>query len=1191
MWTENQQMAIDARVSDNLVSAAAGSGKTAVMVERIVNRVVSGEVNIDKLLVVTYTNAAASELKSRLMQKIMEKLDTCENADNLNRQLMLINSASICTIHSFCLEILRNNFHRIGLDPGFKIADTGETELAKKEILDKIFNEYYENSDAEFLNLVDRYTAKNDFALMEIIFNMYDFSMSTPKGVNFIKENAEKFENDDFWIDAIYKSAMLKAKKAVAFYECALELCEFDENLVKIREIIENEKSMFENLLRKKTWNEAYEAMFCFDFATMRFSKKADANDCEKIKYYRNLAKQIHKNIAENFFTDTLENLKRDIKLTAPSVKKLSEVMLRFYEEFSKYKLDKNTVDFTDLEHMALKLLYNDNKPSDIANSYMERFEEIYVDEYQDCNSVQEAIFSSISRKNAGKPNMFMVGDMKQSIYRFRGSEPALFKAKSDSYSDYGSGDGKYNKIVLNKNFRSRDTILTAVNSVFRQLMCLGCGELSYTEEEYLYYNENSYEAVNEDMNFVDVVIIDEKKTDYDETDLEDFSEDLNSTQAEAVYVANRIKEMVSSGEYKVFDTSSKTYRPIRYSDIVILLRSVKGFAEVFNDILTTAQIPVYCDVGSGYFDSPEIAFLISYLKIIDNPYDDIALLSVMRHPVYSFTDDDFVTLRMENKEGFFYNSVLSYAKNNDDELSKKINDFIFELKDFYDHSKYLSADKLLWNIVEATDYMSYLSFLPNAELKKANVKSLFNRAHDFEKTDYKGIFNFIKYIDNLKKNNTDVDSAKVLGDDENVVRIMSIHKSKGLEFPVVFLSRSAKNFNVRDSYEKILFHKEIGIGVKYIDVNTRLSYSLPHRNIIKEKMMSESISEEMRVLYVALTRAREKLIITGTFKNADKKINDTAIRLFGENDVIDDVVSLSARSYLDWILMAVMRNKNCQFVKIYNFDHIVDDGSMFNISIIPKSELILEIDEGTQKRDFSLLNKADCDALIKSRLQYVYPYSHLKEVPANMSVTELKRLENEREDIYTFFNQHKLKTPSFMTDTNIPSGADIGTYTHLVMEKLDFNKTSTVDDIKLQLEEIVRKGFLNENQAEYVKCENIYNLFSSPLGKRMKNALVLKREFSFKYLMNVSEINNELNDDEKIVVQGMIDVYFEDENGGIVIVDYKTDKVKNNINDLVSRYAPQLKFYEKALQKSLGKNVSEKHLFFMDTGDIIAVD
>ena len=438
MWTENQQMAIDARVSDNLVSAAAGSGKTAVMVERIVNRVVSGEVNIDKLLVVTYTNAAASELKSRLMQKIMEKLDTCENADNLNRQLMLINSASICTIHSFCLEILRNNFHRIGLDPGFKIADTGETELAKKEILDKIFNEYYENSDEEFLNLVDRYTAKNDFALMEIIFNMYDFSMSTPKGVNFIKENSEKFENDDFWIDAIYKSAMLKAKKAVAFYECALELCEFDENLLKIREIIENEKSMFENLLRKKTWNEAYEAMFCFDFATMRFPKKADANDCEKIKYYRNLAKQIHKNIAENFFTDTLENLKRDIKLTAPSVKKLSEVMLRFYEEFSKYKLDKNTVDFTDLEHMALKLLYNDNKPSDIANSYMERFEEIYVDEYQDCNSVQEAIFSSISRKNAGKPNMFMVGDMKQSIYRFRMARPEIFMEK---YNRYGKDE------------------------------------------------------------------------------------------------------------------------------------------------------------------------------------------------------------------------------------------------------------------------------------------------------------------------------------------------------------------------------------------------------------------------------------------------------------------------------------------------------------------------------------------------------------------------------------------------------------------------------------------------------------------------------------------------------------------------------------------------------------------------------
>jgi len=1194
MWTENQSQAICAKVADNLVSAAAGSGKTAVMVERILQRVLNGEVDIDKILVVTYTNAAASELKSRLMQKIMAELDTSEDAENLNRQLVLINNAAICTIHSFCMEILKNNFHRLGLDPGFKIADEGEMELARREVLNKIFDEYYENSDKDFLNLVDRYTAKNDAALMNMVLGIYDFSLSTPEGVDFVCNKAEEFTKDRNWTDAIFSLVISNAKKAVRFYEDAIELCEFDENLVKTREILENEKEMFSYLVRQKNWDDAYNAMSCFDFQRMTISRKADERDKQRISYLRDSAKEIYSDISKNYLTGKLEDLLIDIEKTAPAVKKLSEIVLCFQERFSAYKKEKNNVDFSDLEHMALSLLYSeDGTPSDIAKSYMERFLEIYVDEYQDCNSVQEAIFSSISRKNIDSPNMFMVGDMKQSIYRFRGSEPTLFKNKADKYPLYGMGDGKYNKIILNKNFRSRDAVLSGVNSIFRQLMCPDCGELCYNEEEFLYYNENSYEDVNDDMKSVDVVIIDEKKKDSFVTEkTDDFSDELSSTQAEAVYIANRIKDMVSGGDYKVFDTESKSYRPIRYSDIVILLRSVRGYAEVFNDILTTAEIPVYCDISSGYFDTPEISFLINFLKIIDNPYDDIALLSVMRHPVFAFSDDDFVTMRLEERNGFFYNAVTAYASSHKDELSEKLNAFMDMLSALYDRSKYLSADKLVWNIVEDTNYMSYLSFLPNSKLKKANVRALFNRAHDFEKTDFKGIFNFIKYVDSLKKNSSDADSAKILGDDENVVRIMSIHKSKGLEFPVVFVARSAKNFNVRDSYEKILLHKDLGVGVNYIDVNTRLSYPLPQKNLIKEKMISESISEEMRVLYVALTRAREKLIVTGSFKNASKKTGEIAVKLASEDDVIDSLVSSKAKSYLEWILMSVMRNKNSDFVKEYDFKHIVNDGSRFSVFLISKEDLILEIDEGEEKRSFALLKAQDnCDDFVKERLEYVYPYSNLSDVPANMSVTELKRLENEKEDIYNFFNTHKLKTPSFLNDNLTPTSADIGTYTHLVMEKLDFARTQTICDIMRQLDDIVAGGFLTEKQADFVKCENIWRLFSSDIGEQMKKATVLRREFGFKHLMKASEIRDDISDDsETIVVQGMIDAYFENENGEVVIVDYKTDKVKNNLDDLSSRYAPQLKFYQKALEKSLGKPVKEKYLFFLDSGDVVRV-
>lgn len=1178
MWTINQQNAIDANCADNLVSAAAGSGKTAVMVERIVKRVLSGAVDIDKLLVVTFTNAAASELKSRLMSKIMEALDTSDNPDYLNRQLMLINNASICTIDSFCLNVLRNNFYKIGLDPSVKIADNAELELIKNDVLNSIFEEYYDKGDPEFLKIVDCYTNKSDSDLMDIILSLFAFTNSLPEGVSKLSELREKFSDNAPWEQYYVKKAHAISRKAMAHYDKAINNASFAEEFEKIKAQLCDEKNNYYFVLKASAWAEVQKAVSCFEFPTLRFPPKTP--DCDKlpIKEPREAGKKLREELMDDFSV-SYSDLCKDIGLTTVTLNKIVEITMKFAEKFANAKRDRGLVDFTDVEHMTLGLLQNsDGTPSDTAKQLMEKYAEIYVDEYQDCNGVQEKLFSLISRANVGSPNMFMVGDMKQSIYGFRGSEPSLFKQKSDAYSPYGEGEGKYNKIVLNQNFRSRRGVINAVNSIFSQIMSEECGEMNYTEEEYLYYNDGSYDDNNPDFNKVDMVFIETKSDDEEGVSASgDFVEELKGIEAEAIFVANKIKEIVNDKNYLVYDKSAGKYRSAKYSDIVLLLRSAGNKAEVFNRILSMAQLPVYCELGGGYYDSPEVVFLINFLKIIDNPYDDIALLSVMRHPVVGFTDDEFVSVRLAKTKGYFYTSMLKYIKDNDDDLCAKLRQFIDSVKSYYKKSKYLPTDKLLWEIVKNTDYMSYLSFMYNAELRKANVKSLMSRAYEFEKTSYKGIFDFIRYIDSIKKNDKDAEPAKTLSDDEDVVRIMTIHKSKGLEFPIVFVCNSTKQFYDRDlKTDKILMHKDLGFGLNFYDFSNHYYYELPQKRFVKETKYREMWSEEMRVLYVALTRAREKLFITGAAKNISSRIDKLSAIIKDEEHLLSFEAVSSAKSYSDWLIMSALRN--------------LDDSSLFSLTILNKSDMILEIDDKSELRSFDA-SEADPENVEKVReiLDFVYPYASLENVASNMSVTELKRLENEDDDIYNFYRTTKLTTPIFYSGEHKLTAADIGTFTHLVMEKLDFTKTDTPEDIAMQVSKLTESGFLTETQASYIKCENIHRLFSTPIGKLMRScADNVKREFSFKYLMDASQIYPEAKSDEKIVIQGMIDAYFEDENGNLIIVDYKTDKVTNGVEVIKERYAPQLKYYRIALEKALGTNVSKTYLLLLDTGDVI---
>ena len=733
MWTTAQQNAINACCAGNLVSAAAGSGKTAVMVERIVSRVINGKADIDKMLVVTFTNAAASEMKSRLMNSILDALDGTNNPDRLNRQLMLINNADICTIDSFCLNVLRNNFYKLDLDPGFKIADSAELELVKHDVLKEIFEILYANEDVQFLKLIDCYTSRKDDELFELILKLHNFTNSMPEGVEQLDSMVEMFKDGSLWKNHFLSKARRLIEKAIECYDEAIEQCEYTPDFEKIKLLLLDEKNNYVMARKADNWDEMFTVLKTFEFGTLRFPKGTTDEEKEPIKMPREAAKSFKKEL-DKIFTSHSEQLEDDIQEAALSLKKLIEITKKFDLEFANAKSASGVIDFTDVEHMTLKLLRDDcGNQTELAKQLMDKYDEIYIDEYQDCNLVQEKIFSLVSRENIGKPNVFMVGDMKQSIYGFRGSQPDLFKQKAESFPAYSEGN-LYNKIVLNMNFRSTKTIIDAVNYVFSQVMSTSCGDIAYTEEEYLYYNENSSKSENQDTYHVDVILIETESDKQYDIVIED-TEDIKKTEAEAIYVSNKINSLVNSGEpYMVFDKSKKVYRPLKYSDIAILLRSGKSKVNTFDRILSAGGIPVYCDGGDSYFDTPEISFVVSFLKIIDNPYDDIALLSVMRHPVFHFSEDEFVSIRFAKTKGYFYNSVKAYINDNNDELSEKLMSFTNVLNGFYERSKFLSTDKLIWEIIRDTDYLSYLSFMPNPELKKANVKALMSKAFDFEK-------------------------------------------------------------------------------------------------------------------------------------------------------------------------------------------------------------------------------------------------------------------------------------------------------------------------------------------------------------------------------------------------------------------------------------------------------------------------
>ncbi|CZR72533.1 helicase-exonuclease AddAB subunit AddA [Clostridioides difficile] len=1268
-WTKEQLEVIESRECNLLVAAAAGSGKTAVLVERIIQMITSREnpIDIDKLLVVTFTNAAASEMRERIGDAIGKALDENPENKHLQNQLVLLNKSSITTIHSFCLDVIKSNFHRINLDPNFRIGDQTECAILKQEAIEEVFEDLYEERDEGFLNLVESYAERGgDKEVQDIILGIYSFAMASPEPKKWLIDSAERFnidENFDFsqsiWARAILDTVKIEINGLCLNMERALKEVESIEELETFAEKLSVEYKKIADISQacNKSWDEAYKKMASMSFenyvkGVKRISKDAPSyikESKEKAKTIRDKTKKSLESIVSATFNKDNDSIREEIKYLYNIVKPISSVVLRFEEEYSNKKREKGIIDFNDIEHFALNILTDvDEKgnivPSDIAVGYRNKFYEIFIDEYQDSNLVQEVLLKAVA--NTETPNRFMVGDVKQSIYRFRQAKPELFLQKYNNYND--KKGSSHRKIMLYKNFRSREEVVDAVNYIFENIMNENIGEIEYTEKERLNLGANfnvdtdeksiiggatEIHLIQKDSKLDDDIINDkDDRINNKENEIEE-EEKLDNIQLEARMVGNIIKDLMKVNEdgkiQKVYDKGIDGYRPVEFRDIVILLRATSAWAPVFADELMNMDIPTYADVGVGYFDTIEIKTILSLLQIIDNPMQDIPLISVLKSPIFGFTPEDLIDIRVQSKDKIFYEVLKSTAEYDgftdsqnenesefipSEECINKSKDFLIKLKEFKEKSMYMSTDEFIWYLYTRTGYYAYVGALPGGSQRQANLKVLFERAKQFEETSLKGIFNFVNFIEKLKKSSSDMGSAKTLGENANVVRIMSIHKSKGLEFPVVICSAMGKNFNTQDFKKSILYHHNLGYGPQFVDYERRISFPSIAKEALKSKINIENLSEEMRVLYVAFTRAKEKLIITGSTRNIQDSIKRWSNGI-ESLDTISQYEILKGKNFLDWIMPCVLRHRDLSNLleevgldAVFNVEH----NSKWYGKLWNKNDILVEKKSDEEKESIEeILEKIDVDnpdsdyySEIEEKLNYIYPYEFSTRKPATISVTEIKKIQNnyEEELINTIFEQKViLKKPLFIQNEEERekiSGTERGTIVHLVMEVLDLKNVSSVNDIKSQIRGFVSKGIITEKQASIVNPYKIYKFFASNIGKRMLNAEIINREKSIYAQVNMKDIyiyekliNNDdkkLYDNESVMLRGIVDAYFEEDNQ-IVLVDYKTDFVnEENINQIIEKYKKQLDLYADIIETLTGKSVKEKCIYLFGVDEAV---
>ena len=1136
----------------------------------------------------TFTNAAASEMRERILNAIYKKIEEEPTNLRLQKQITLLNKSNICTIHSFCLDVIRNNFYEINISPNFRIGDTAEIELLKEEVLDELFEDLYLKEDEGFLKLLEIYTSyKDDEPLKDIVKSIYNFIQSAPFPEKWLAEKVKLFdidiENTDFaetvWGKIIlnnYKECIeeniLGLKKIKKELEAENELEKFSQ---AIRLDIENLESLLVNL---NSWDKSYELAKTFSFVRWPSSKKINSETPAFVKEKRDMINAKFKKLKDSIFIYTSAEVLSDLKNMYEVLNLLQAIILKFNENYKKAKLERNIIDFNDIEHLALKILIKDEDgkyvPSEIAKKYQDKFEEIAIDEYQDSNMVQEYILTSISKGN----NIFMVGDVKQSIYKFRQAMPELFLNKYKTYKlKKEKTEADDLKIQLFKNFRSRKNILDTTNIIFQEIMSKDLGDVDYNEDEYLNLGANYEEPQLENIDFagkteINIINLEDTTKDSQEDEEDNVkTERIENSILEARYVAQKINELINSNYY-VLD-KKEGYRKVTYKDIVVLLRSTTELSPIYEKEISDLGMPVYSETSTEYLNSVEIQLIMSCLKIIDNPMQDIPLVTVMRSMIGGFTDNDLIEIRLADKYENFYESIVKARIQVNEELRNKIDSFLELINQWREASEFLALDELIWKIYMDTGYYNYVGLMQNGKLRQANLKMLFERAKQYESATFKGVFNFINFIDKLKLRNNDLGAAKIIGENENVIRIMSIHKSKGLEFPVVFLSSTGKNFNLKDLREKILIHQEIGFGPNYENSELKIEYPTLAKEAIKMVSKRESISEEMRVLYVALTRAKEKLIITGIEKDLQKSIEskEKELQIYEseDNSKINPKILESYKSYLDWIELVYLKNK-------------IKNSDIFEFNVVSKTEILNQtVESETERKDVlkDIANKKvskENMEKIKNILEWEYKYKDSTEMPSELSVSKIKELSKDTEEKIGI----TLKKPNFLIEKTELTPAEKGTIMHLCLQKLNYKEEYNLEKLKNMVNNLVNKEIILPKEAESVNYNKILAFLSSNIWKEMQTAKVVEQEKAFYLNLKANEIYQNDAEDE-ILVQGIIDLYYITNNDELVLVDYKTDYVENNNEQsLEDKYNIQLEIYKKALEESLNRKVDKVYIY-----------
>ncbi|HZG61560.1 MAG TPA: helicase-exonuclease AddAB subunit AddA [Anoxybacillus sp.] len=1239
-WTDEQWKAIVADGQDILVAAAAGSGKTAVLVERIIEKIVAKDdpVDVDRLLVVTFTNASAAEMKTRIGEAIEKALEKHPSSLHLRRQLSLLNRASISTIHSFCLDVIRKYYYLIDIDPVFRIADETETALLKEEVMEELFEEQYGKEGNEaFLNVVERYTTdRTDEDLQQLILELYEFSRSHPYPSAWLDQLVNMYDiSEDTTVEQLpyiaylsrYLDMELDAVKDLLAK--ALEIAYLPGGPLPRAENFRDDLEIVERLIeaKKRSWQELYEQMHAFSFSRAKMCRGDEYKKelLDKASSLRETAKKKLEGIRDELFSFRPQTWLRHMKEMKPIVEVIVQLVKEFAERFRQAKLEKGLVDFSDLEHYCLQILRHPDStldkliPSDAALDYRAQFVEVLVDEYQDVNMVQESILQLVTKEHEQTGNLFMVGDVKQSIYRFRLAEPFLFLSKYKRFTPDGRQTGL--KIDLSRNFRSRTEVLDGTNFIFKQIMGETVGEIAYDEDAELKFGANDYpENGNAAVEFLMINRADAEKEIQAEVDESNFDLiELETVQLEARLMAQKIKQLISE-PFEVYDRKLKRSRRVMYRDIVILLRSMPWAPQIIEEFRQQG-IPVYADLSSGYFEATEVSIMLSLLKVIDNPYQDIPLAAVLRSPIVGLDENELAMIRIHDRKGTYYEALISFLNKvttdtQEQQLQHRLHKFYKQLQQWRTKARQGSLADLIWQLYRETHFYDFVGGMPGGKQRQANLRALYDRARQYEATSFRGLFRFLRFIERMQNRGDDLGAARALGEQEDVVRLMTIHSSKGLEFPVVFVAGLARRFNMKDINRSYLLDKELGFATRFVDAKLRISYPTLPQLAMKRKLRFDLLAEEMRVLYVALTRAKEKLYLIGTVKDAGKEIENWKNHLTHTDWLLPDAVRASANCYLDWIGPALIRHRDSSKLHgdgvFTSLEEIANHPSKWNIEII-EAKTLQQMDEIKQQQNAQIIKALEKMQPISQSSEYKEKIYHhltwdyndqlLTMLRAKQSVSELKRQreifgENEDYALLRPFSSPIAKRPLFMQEKKL-TAAEKGTAMHMVMQHVELTKPITEETVREQIAKMVNEELLTYEQAEAVDVRSVVAFFATDIGKRLLKAKHIYREIPFSLSLAASEVYGLEGkaERENVLIQGVVDCLFEDE-AGLVLIDFKTDAITNRFPGgldqakavLEKRYRTQVDLYRRAIEQIWKKEVKECYLYLFDGSYLLSM-